>query len=80
LFPGTSSQITERERAGTAAGTPAELDLAARGNSTAPPRELDRAAVGTRPRRIRKNKKSRGASAASGQGEGGEAQAVSSAH
>jgi hypothetical protein len=51
-FPGTSSQIAERERAGTAAGTPAELDpAAARGNSTAPPRELDRAAVGTRRRR-----------------------------
>jgi ribonuclease HI len=43
--PGTSSQIAEREHAGTAAGTPAELDPAARPrrllNSTALPRELD---------------------------------------
>ncbi|XP_021303974.1 uncharacterized protein LOC8066654 [Sorghum bicolor] len=46
-FPGTSSQIAERERAGTATGTPTELDPAARGNSTAPPWELDRAAAGT---------------------------------
>jgi len=47
LVPGTSSQIAERERAGTAAGTPAEHDPAARVNLTAPPWELDRAAAGT---------------------------------
>ena len=51
---GTSSQITERERTGTAAGTPAELDPAAcprhLWNLTAAA-ETQRAAKGTRPRR-----------------------------
>lgn len=51
-FPGTSSRIAERERAGSTDGTPAELDPAARPrryrNSTPPPA---RAVRGTRPRR-----------------------------
>lgn len=53
-FPGSSSQIEERGRAGSTAGTTAELVPAARPRlrriSTAPAQERDRVAAGTRPR------------------------------
>ena len=74
-------RLLERRRNSTP--SPAGTRLRRRGNSTAPPWDLDRAAVGTRPRRCgngRPSARSRAAvccCAASGQGEGGEAQAVS---